>query len=101
VAGTVYGKREARIVRVDGFRLEAVPEGNIIMCENDDAPGVVGNLGTALGKAGVNIARISLSRLEDKSRAFAFLNVDSQPSVEFLDGLRKLPHVRVVRAIVL
>jgi len=101
VAGTVYGKHEARIVRVDGFRLEAVPEGNVIMCENDDAPGVVGNLGTALGKAGVNIARISLSRLEDKSRAFAFLNVDSQPSAEVLDGLRKLPHVRVVRAIVL
>ncbi len=101
VAGTVYGKREARIVRVDGFRLEAVPEGQVILCENDDAPGVVGNLGTALGKAGVNIARISLSRLEDKSRAFAFLNVDSPPSAEVLDGLRKLPHVRVVRGIAL
>jgi D-3-phosphoglycerate dehydrogenase/(S)-sulfolactate dehydrogenase len=101
VSGTVYGKREARIVRVDGFRLEAVPDGNVILCENDDSPGVVGNIGTALGTAGVNIARISLSRLEDKSRAFAFLNVDSAPSQECLDGLRKLPHVRVVRAIVL
>ncbi len=99
VAGTVYGKREARIVRVDGFRLEAVPDGPVILCENDDAPGVVGNLGTALGAAGVNIARISLSRLEDRSRAFAFLNVDSRPTPEVLDGLRKLPHVRVVRAI--
>jgi (S)-sulfolactate dehydrogenase len=99
VAGTVYGKNDARIVRVDGFRLEAVPDGNIIMCENDDAPGVVGNLGTALGAAGVNIARISLSRLEDKSRAFAFLNVDSAPTPEILDRLRALPHVRVVRAI--
>ena len=99
VAGTVYGKHEARIVRVDGFRLEAVPEGDVIVCENDDAPGVVGNLGTALGAAGVNIARISLSRLEDRSRAYAFLNVDSQPTPECLDRLRKLPHVRVVRAI--
>jgi (S)-sulfolactate dehydrogenase len=99
VAGTVYGKREARIVRVDGFRLEAVPDGHVILCENDDAPGVVGNLGTALGAAGVNIARISLSRLEDRSRAFAFLNVDSSPSPETLERLRKLPHVRVVRAI--
>jgi D-3-phosphoglycerate dehydrogenase/(S)-sulfolactate dehydrogenase len=99
VAGTVYGKHEARIVRVDGFRLEAVPDGHVILCENDDAPGVVGNLGTALGTAGVNIARISLSRLEDRSRAFAFLNVDSSPSPETLERLRKLPHVRVVRAI--
>jgi hypothetical protein len=101
VAGTVYGKREARIVRVDGFRLEAVPEGHIILCENDDAPGVVGNLGGALGAAGVNIARISLSRLEDRSRAFAFLNVDSAPTPEVLERLRQLPHVRMVKAIVL
>ncbi|HUL57941.1 MAG TPA: phosphoglycerate dehydrogenase [Anaeromyxobacteraceae bacterium] len=99
VAGTVYGKREARIVRVDGFRVEAVPEGDVILCENDDAPGVVGNLGTALGAAGVNIARISLSRLEDRSRAFAFLNVDSAPSQAILDRVRALPHVRSVRAI--
>ncbi|BDG06170.1 phosphoglycerate dehydrogenase [Anaeromyxobacter oryzae] len=99
VAGTVYGKREARIVRVDGFRLEAVPEGHVIVCENDDAPGVFGNLGTALGDAGVNIARISLSRQEDRSRAFAFLNVDSAPGPEVLERLRRLPHVRVVRAI--
>ena len=99
VAGTVYGKHEARIVRLDGFRLEAVPEGHVILCENDDAPGVVGNLGTALGAAGVNIARISLSRLDDRSRAFAFLCVDSAPAPEILDRLRKLPHVRAVRAI--
>lgn len=99
VAGTVYGKREARIVRVDGFRVEAVPDGHVIVCENDDAPGVVGNLGTTLGAAGVNIARISLSRLDDRSGAFSFLNVDSAPNAEVLERLRGLPHVRSVRAI--
>lgn len=99
VAGTVYGKREARIVRVNGFRVEAVPDGHVIVCENDDAPGVVGNLGTVLGSAGVNIARISLSRLEDRSGAFSFLNVDSAPEAELLERLRGLPHVRSVRAI--
>lgn len=99
VAGTVYGKREARIVRVGAFRVEAVPEGHVIVCENDDAPGVVGNLGTALGAAGVNIARISLSRLEDRSGAFAFLNVDQPPTPEILERIRQLPHVRTVKAI--
>lgn len=101
VAGTVYGKREARVVRVNAFRVEAVPDGNVILCENDDAPGVVGNLGTTLAAAGVNIAQISLSRLEDRSGAFAFLNVDSPPSAELLEKVRKLPHVRSARAIVL
>jgi D-3-phosphoglycerate dehydrogenase/(S)-sulfolactate dehydrogenase len=99
VAGTVYGKRDARIVRVGAFRVEAVPEGHVIVCENDDAPGVVGNLGTALGAAGVNIARISLSRLDDRSGAYSFLNVDSAPTAEILDSLRRLPHVRTVRAL--
>ena len=100
-AGTVYGKRDTRVVGVNAFRVEAVPEGHVILCENDDAPGVVGNLGTALGAAGVNIARISLSRLEDRSRAFAYLNVDSPPTAEVLDRVRALPHVRSVKAIVL
>jgi len=99
VAGTVYGKRDARIVRVGAFRVEAVPDGNVIVCENDDAPGVVGNLGTALGAAGVNIARISLSRLDDRSGAFSFLNVDAAPSAEVLESLRRLPHVRSVRSL--
>jgi len=99
VAGTVYGKRDARVVAIDGFRLEAVPEGHGILFLNDDAPGVVGNLGSALGAAGVNIARISLSRLEDRSSAFSFVNVDSAPTPELLEKLRRLPHVRAVRAI--
>jgi D-3-phosphoglycerate dehydrogenase/(S)-sulfolactate dehydrogenase len=101
VAGTVYGKTEARIVRVGAFRIEAVPEGPVILCENDDAPGVVGNLGTTLGAAGVNIARISLSRTDDRTRAFAFLNVDSVPSAQTLDRVRALPHVRSVKTITL
>jgi D-3-phosphoglycerate dehydrogenase/(S)-sulfolactate dehydrogenase len=86
-------------VRVGAFRVEAVPDGHVIVCENDDAPGVVGNLGTALGAAGVNIARISLSRLDDRSGAFSFLNVDAAPSPDVLEHLRRLPHVRTVRAI--
>ncbi len=99
VAGTVFGKADARIVRVNRFRIEAPPEGEIILCENDDAPGVVGNLGAALGSAGVNIARISLSREPDRSSAFSLINVDQAPSPEVLEKLRALPHVRSVRHI--
>jgi len=96
VSGTVYGKQEARIVRVNQYRLEAVPEGDLILCENDDAPGVVGNLGNALGKAGVNIANIFLARDAERKGAVSLINVDSAPSAEVLEGLRKLPHVRRV-----
>jgi D-3-phosphoglycerate dehydrogenase/(S)-sulfolactate dehydrogenase len=101
VSGTVYGKGEARLVRLGAYRLEAVPSGHAILCENDDAPGVVGNLGTTLGSAGINIARISLSRTDDRASAFAFLNVDSVAPPELLARVRALPHVRTVRAITL
>src|SRR6266568_2317301 len=99
VAGTVFGRQELRIVRVNQFRLEAVPEGDIIMCENDDAPGVVGHIGMALGSAAVNIARIYLSRDAERRSAFSLINVDSAPSPEVLETLRRLEHVRVVRSI--
>jgi (S)-sulfolactate dehydrogenase len=101
VAGTVFGKQELRVVRVNQFRLEAVPEGHIIMCENDDAPGVVGHIGTALGEAGVNIARIFLSRDAAQGQAFALYNVDAPPTPELLERLRRLEYMRSVRAIAL
>jgi len=96
VSGTVYGKQEARIVRVNPYRMEAVPEGDLILCENDDAPGVVGNLGRALGEGGVNIANIFLSRDAERRGAVSLINVDSAPSAELLEKLRALPHVRRV-----
>jgi D-3-phosphoglycerate dehydrogenase/(S)-sulfolactate dehydrogenase len=99
VAGTVFGHRDARIVRVNQFRIEAVPEGHVILCVNDDSPGVVGNVGTALGAAGVNIARISLSRDEAGSAAFSLIAVDSEPTQAVLEALRALPHLRDVRRI--
>src|SRR5512137_1763749 len=99
VAGTVFGLRQPRIVRVNRFALEAVPEGHIILCENDDAPGVVGNIGSTLGAAGVNIARISLARDEVGGGAVSLISVDSQPGDEVLTRLRALPHVREVRRI--
>ncbi len=96
VAGTVFGKQDPRVVRVSRFRLDAVPDGDIILVENDDAPGVVGNLGSALGAAGVNIARISLSRDPERHSAFSAIRVDSAPAPEIVDALRRLPHVRSV-----
>jgi D-3-phosphoglycerate dehydrogenase/(S)-sulfolactate dehydrogenase len=99
VAGTVFARKELRIVRINQFRLEAVPEGDVILCENDDAPGVVGRIGTVLGAAGVNIARIFLARDAQGRSAFSFINVDSPPTQPLLDQLRRVEHVRTVRAI--
>jgi D-3-phosphoglycerate dehydrogenase/(S)-sulfolactate dehydrogenase len=101
VAGTIVGKREPRLVRVDHFELEAVPEGNIVVIHNADAPGVIGNVGHALGEARVNIAQFTLARDKQRGEALAVVNVDSPVGPELLDRLRRLPNVRRVHQVVL
>ena len=92
-AGTVFGKNDLRIVRVNEFSVEIVPEGYMLAVSNDDRPGVVGNLGTMLGDNKVNIARLHLSRDAQAKRALVVLNTDSPVPSDVLDKLRKLPHV--------
>ena len=101
VAGTIVGKREPRLVRVDGFELEAVPDGAVIVLNNADEPGVIGNVGLTLGAARVNIAQFALARRAATREALALVNVDSPASPDTLEKLRKLPHVKSVRQVVL
>jgi D-3-phosphoglycerate dehydrogenase len=99
VAGTVFGKRDLRLVRVDGFALDAAPDGHLLVLRNDDVPGIVGRVGTVLGSAGVNIGRIHLSRLSVRGQAFAMINLDSPAPPAVLDELREVPHILSVKAI--
>ncbi len=96
VAGTIVGKREPRVVRVDKFELEAVPEGAILVMHNDDKPGVIGNVGRTLGEAHVNIAQFALARDRKSGEALALVNVDGAAPADVLDRLRGLPNVRSV-----
>jgi D-3-phosphoglycerate dehydrogenase/(S)-sulfolactate dehydrogenase len=99
VEGTLFGRRDPRIVRVNHFELEAVPEGHLVALHNQDVPGVVGKIGTALGEAGVNIGRIHLSRDKASNEAFSLINIDSEPSPRLLDVLRGINGVKTVRKI--
>ena len=97
VAGTIFGKVQPRIVRVDNFRLEAVPEGPSLLIRNADSPGVVGLVGTMLGAAGVNISRMQLGLQLDGTRALQLLNVDPAPGPDVVAQLSEIPAVEMVR----
>jgi D-3-phosphoglycerate dehydrogenase/(S)-sulfolactate dehydrogenase len=97
--GTVFGRRDPRIVRVNGFDIEAVPAGHLVAIHNRDVPGVVGRIGTVLGDAGVNIGRIHLSRDQKRGEAFSLINVDSEVPSPVLEELRQLSGVLSVRQI--
>jgi len=93
VAGAVFGRKTVRLVRLNDFFLEAVPEGFILMLYNRDVPGVVGQVGTLLGKSGVNIAGLELGREGIGKRAVSLFHVDDPVSDEILHELRQLPEV--------
>ena len=98
-AGAVFGKNDLRIVRVNEFSVEIVPEGYLLAVSNDDQPGVIGNLGTTLGNNNVNIARLHLSRDAQAKKALVILNTDSAVGTDVLEILRKLPHVLSIKPI--
>jgi D-3-phosphoglycerate dehydrogenase / 2-oxoglutarate reductase len=75
--GTIFGKDDARIVRIDKFRLEVIPQGHLSLIHNVDKPGSIGSLGIALGKHNINISRMTVGREDDGDRNIIFLKTDS------------------------
>jgi D-3-phosphoglycerate dehydrogenase len=93
VQGAVFGSNNARIVKIDDFYLEAVPEGYILILHNRDVPGVVGAVGTLLGKNKINIAAMELGREKVGGMAISLFHVDDAIPKETLEALRGLSHI--------
>jgi D-3-phosphoglycerate dehydrogenase len=74
---TTEGYREGRITRINGFRIEAIPRGFMLVMHNHDVPGVIGRVGTILGEAGINISAFHLGRRERGGEAMAVIEVDA------------------------
>jgi D-3-phosphoglycerate dehydrogenase len=101
VEGAVFERSVPRLVRVDGVAVEAPLEGTMIVVCNSDQPGVVGAVGTILGRHGINIATFALGREAD--RAVGVVIVDEDPARPIpdavLDELRKVTGMREVRLV--
>jgi len=95
-AGALFGLKDPRIVRIQGFVLDVVPEGHMLVVYNQDRPGVIGNIGTTLGSNSVNIARLHLSREQIDRQALVVLSTDGPISEDVISKLQNLPHVTSV-----
>src|SRR4030095_6206509 len=97
LAGNLFGygsqTREGRITEIDGFHLEAIPHGHMVVMRNRDVPGVIGSVGTILGQGGVNISRFHLGRRERGGEAIAVIEIDAELNKETLQALRSLEQV--------
>ncbi len=99
LAGTVFGKHDPWIVRIDDFRLETVLEGNMLLFHTQDKPGVIGDIGSTLAKNHINISRMQFGRREKEGEALVILGVDSLYSGEVYQGLAQLPNIISVKQI--
>ncbi|HID30516.1 MAG TPA: ACT domain-containing protein, partial [Desulfobacterales bacterium] len=96
VSGTIFGKHEPRIVRINAFRLEVVPEGHLLFIHNLDKPGAIGSIGTVLGRHNINIGRMHVGQEEFGDRNVIFLVTDTPAPPETLKELRALPLIKSV-----
>jgi D-3-phosphoglycerate dehydrogenase len=102
VDGTLMGIRKVeKIIAIDGFDLDLPPTENLLFLRYSDKPGVVGAVGNALGKAGINIAGMQVARSAAGGDALMALTVDSQVNDELLTSLQKEIGADVIRSVTL
>jgi D-3-phosphoglycerate dehydrogenase len=89
----------ARIVEIDGFELDAVAAGTMLVTRHRDVPGMVGRIGTLLGNADVNISTMQVARSDRGGTAMMVLSVDREIERGVLDEIASLPGVASARVV--
>lgn len=99
LAGTVFGRRNVRLVGIDTFHFEIEPEGHLLFYSNIDRPGMLAAVGSILAEENINIAGVTLGRYGIGQRALTIMSLDSPITQGILDKLSKLPGVSEVRLV--
>ncbi len=93
VSGTLFGGSHARLVEINDIPVEAAVTAHMLYVSNNDKPGLIGQMGSILGEAGVNISSFNLGRPEAGGDAIALIGVDQPVKEEVLGKVRALEHV--------
>jgi len=99
VAGTIFGKNEPRLVRINDFRLEAAMEGHLCLIYNIDTPGTIGAIGTCLGRNGINISMMDVGQVLERGQNIIFLRTDTPVPKHVVKELLSLENLNVVQAL--
>lgn len=99
VAGTLHNKKESRVIEIDDFQVEIVPEGYMLLILNEDKPGAIGTVGQILGDQAVNIARMQCSREAQGGRALLLLGLDGPPPASAIEKIRASKNILSVKLV--
>jgi D-3-phosphoglycerate dehydrogenase len=100
IDGSVFDDAHPRLVNILGREMEVTPIGTMLLVENKDVPGVIGNVGTLLGNLNINIAAYLLNRSGENGNAFAVIRVDnplSDHDLQQLSGIEEIQSVKQIR----
>lgn len=100
LGGTVFGDNVGRVLIYDDYHLDLVGEGTFLYFKNTDTPGMIGKVGTILGKAEINIADFELSRMEDGT-AIGFVRVDSKIPPHVLKDILAIDGMKEAKVVTL
>lgn len=98
ISGTLANGRP-RIVRINGYSLDLIPEGDVIIIRHKDRPGMIGKVGTLLGNHNINIAGMQVGRKTVRGDATMALAIDDPLPPEVLARLRKLSGLTTARLV--
>lgn len=99
LAGALLGGRRPRLVSINHFDIEAVPEGSLIVTHHDDRPGVISAISSVLGNANINITRMQVSTSDVKDQAMAVISVTDPVPEAILQQIRDLTPVKTAAQI--
>jgi D-3-phosphoglycerate dehydrogenase / 2-oxoglutarate reductase len=97
IVGRVYDDLRPRIVEINGYHMDMVPAGPMLLLQNDDRPGMIGLVGSVFGEAGVNIADMSISRRD--STALMLLKLDAEPGADVIEAIKSRPGILKVATV--
>lgn len=97
IVGRVYSDMRPRVVEINGYHMDIIPAGHMVLIQNEDRPGVIGLVGTEFGQAGVNIADMAISRRD--TTALMVLRTDTEAPAALLSRLTARPGILKVATV--
>ncbi len=101
ISGAVGDDGRLQIVSLDHLSVEVSPKGRMLVLSNHDEPGIIGSVGSLLGKHGINIADMRVGRRSVKGEAIMVITIDEDLPPKVLDALKKVKGINTVRWVVL
>ncbi len=97
IVGRIYDDLRPRVIEINGYSMDMIPAGHMVLIQNDDRPGMIGAAGNTFGEAQVNIADMAISRRRET--ALMLLKIDAEAPGDLFDKLRAVAGIRKVCAV--